>query len=100
MTAFFVKTDDSAAGPFTGVELAKRLLLGLSVTTRRLAPDHKGPGPRRVTPVCFPKTSCPCRILAVHACRPITFAGCKVGPTGPFKPRELIGFASAWNVTV
>jgi hypothetical protein len=94
MTAFFVRTDRSVAGPFTGVELREAALAGIIRHDAVISGAAEGPWYRASDIGLFsdknialphpPDTSVPLyQVRGMHGAF-----------QGPFKLRELIGFAA------
>lgn len=94
MTAFYIRTDQSVAGPFTGVELREACLAGILRYDAVIGGGEAGPWYKasdiglfseKRTPMPHP----PGTEIPIYAVRGMP------GPFhGPFKLRELIGFAA------
>lgn len=94
MTVFFVRTDRSVAGPFTGVELREATLAGIIGPSAVIGGTPDGPWYRateiglfseKKTPLPHPPDTC----VPKYQVR-----GMPGAFQGPFKLRELIGFAA------
>ncbi len=94
MTAFFVRTDASIVGPFTGVELREAALAGILFPDSLIAGSPQGPWypasgiglfSEKKTPLPHP----PGTVVPQYQVRGMAGAF-----QGPFKLRELIGFAA------
>ena len=94
MTAFFVRTDDSAAGPFTGVELREAALAGIVRHDSQIGAGPQGPWTKAGDAGLFSQNKLP--LPHPRGTRVPTYQvrGMQGGLTGPFKLRELIGFAA------
>jgi hypothetical protein len=94
MTAFFVKTDDAAAGPFTGVELREAALAGIVRHDSQIGPGPRGPWTKAGDAGLFSPNKLPLPHPSGTRVPTYQVRGMQGGLTGPFKLRELIGFAA------
>ncbi|QDT13770.1 hypothetical protein [Planctomycetes bacterium K23_9] len=94
MTAFFIKTESSAVGPFTGIELREAALSRIITTSSLIGPSRKGPWTVATDTGLFSTAKTPLphpdgvHVPQYHV-RGLSFVA-----EGPFKLRELIGFAA------
>ena len=94
MTAFFIKTEQAASGPFTGIELREAALAGIIGTQSIVGGSPTGPWIRASEIGLFSEKG----IALPHPPgTPIPnyqVRGMVGAAAGPFKLRELIGFAA------
>ncbi len=94
MTAFFIKTDGSSVGPFTGIELREAALARIITAKSQIGGSPQGPWTRATETGLFSQAKTPLphpdgvHVPQYHV-RGLSFAA-----NGPFKLRELIGFAA------
>jgi hypothetical protein len=94
MTAFFIKTDGSAVGPFTGIELREAALSRIITAKSKIGGSPQGPWTLATETGLFSQAKTPLphpegvHVPQYHV-RGLSFAA-----KGPFKLRELIGFAA------
>lgn len=94
MNAFFLRTDDSSAGPFTGVELREAALSGIIDANSRVGGQPGGPWITASNAGLFSEKMVPLpHPPGVHIPR-YQVQGMPGAFQGPFKLRELIGFAA------
>ena len=94
MTAFFIKTDTSAVGPFTGIELREAALAGILNPDSVIGGDPNGPWLRAVDVGLFSDKRLPLPHPPNTTVPQYHIKGLLVKADGPFKLRELIGFAA------
>lgn len=94
MTAFFIRTDSAVAGPFTGVELREAALAGILGADSLIGGSPQGPWILAGAAGLFSED----RIALPHPPDVLVpqyqVRGMPGAFRGPFKLRELIGFAS------
>jgi hypothetical protein len=94
MTLFFIRTDSCSAGPFTGVELREAALAGILSPESQLAATPSGPWVDAMKAGLFSEDRLPLphphEVLAPQ----FHVRGMAGASQGPFKLRELIGFAA------
>ncbi|GAA4471571.1 hypothetical protein [Novipirellula rosea] len=94
MVAFYVKTEHSCAGPFTGVELREAALSGIIGPNSLVADTETGPWHPALAIGLFSEK----RVALPHPAGTIVpryhVRGMLGAAQGPFKLRELIGFAA------
>lgn len=94
MTEFFIKTDTAAVGPFTGIELREAALSRIITVHSQIGPSTQGPWTVATETGLFSEARMPLphpdgvHVPQYHV-RGLSFAA-----DGPFKLRELIGFAA------
>ncbi len=94
MTAFFVKTEQSSAGPFTGVELREAALAGIVGPQCQIGGGPNGPWVKAEDAGLFSEKKLPLPHPPGTTVPQYQVRGMQGGLTGPFKLRELIGFAA------
>jgi hypothetical protein len=94
MTAFFVRTDSGASGPFTGVELREAALAGLLTPETVISGTPSGPWTPAYEAGLFSEGRIPLPHPAGVTVPTFHVSGLSPSCRGPFKLRELIGFAA------
>lgn len=94
MTAFFVRTDVGAAGPFTGVEIREAALAGLLTPETVLSNSPSGPWTAACQAGLFSEKRVPLPHPEGVGIPVFHVKGLPPSFSGPFKLRELIGFAA------
>lgn len=94
MTAFFVRTDVGAAGPFTGVEIREAALAGLLTPETVLSNSPTGPWTAAYQAGLFSEKRVPLPHPEGVVVPVFHVKGLPPSFSGPFKLRELIGFAA------
>ena len=94
MTAFFIRTEQTAVGPFTGIELREAALAGILLADSVIGGSPNGPWFYAVDTGLFSEKKMPLpHPEGTHVPR-YHVQGLRVAASGPFKLRELIGFAA------
>ncbi len=94
MTAFFVQTDRCVSGPFTGVELREAALAGIIGPSAVVAGNQHGPWFRAADIGLFSDKQTPLPHPPGTHIPHYQVRGMSSAFQGPFKLRELIGFAA------
>jgi hypothetical protein len=94
MTAFFVRTDAGASGPFTGVELREAALASLLTPETVISDQPTGPWTPAFEAGLFSDKRVPLPHPAGVKIPLYHVSGLSENFRGPFKLRELIGFAA------
>jgi hypothetical protein len=94
MKAFFVRTDSGASGPFTGVELREAALAGLLTPETVISGSASGPWTPAYEAGLFSDKRVPLPHPEGVAVPSFHVNGLSPSFRGPFKLRELVGFAA------
>ena len=94
MTAFFIKTEEKAVGPFSGIELREAAMAGILRPDTRLGGSASGPWVVATDTGLFSEKKMPLPHPPGTPISSFQVRGGIGGMKGPFKLRELIGFAT------
>ena len=94
MTDFYVRTDAGSSGPFTGVELREAALAGLLTPEATISSTPQGPWTPAFEAGLFNERRIPLPHPAGVIIPVYHVSGLSESFRGPFKLRELIGFAA------
>lgn len=94
MSQFFVKTESSSSGPFTGIELREAALAGILRAESIIGGGPNGPWHRAMDIGLFSEKKMPLPHPSGTKVPVYHVRGLSVSIPGPFKLRELIGFAA------
>ncbi|NND99671.1 MAG: hypothetical protein HKN47_20325 [Pirellulaceae bacterium] len=94
MAEFFIKTEQSAVGPFTGIELREAALARILTPQSDIAPCPDGPWTKATETGLFSDKKVPLPHPPGTHVPQYHIRGLSVSAQGPFKLRELIGFTA------
>ncbi len=93
MTEFYIKTDKAVSGPFTGVEVREAALAHVVLPATAIGPSPQGPWTRASETGLFSDKNVPLPHPSGTHLPEFRLTGVSEAFQGPFKLRELIGFA-------